>query len=102
MTQIRCYRGGVGDEGSADTLTHIRGYPNIRFLCLTSYADASLVLAAMEAGVDGYLLKHSDAHRIAAAVREVLAGTPVFDPALDVVSARDEAGRASRNPLSFL
>ncbi len=77
-------------------------YPNIRFLCLTSYADASLVLAAMEAGVDGYLLKHSDAHHIAAAVREVLAGTPVFDPALDVVSARDEAGRASRNPLSFL
>lgn len=71
-------------------------YPNIRILCLTSYADAGLVLAAMEAGVDGYLLKHSDGLRIVQAVRDVMAGKPVFDPALGAES--DDA----TNPLSAL
>jgi len=71
-------------------------YPNIRILCLTSYADAGLVLAAMEAGVDGYLLKHSDGLRIVQVVRDVMAGKPVFDPALGAES--DDA----TNPLSAL
>lgn len=74
-------------------------YPNIRFLCLTSYADASLVLAALEAVADGYLLKHSDAHRIAEAVGEVMAGNPVLDPALDAVPGN---GAARKNPLNIL
>ena len=78
-------------------------YPNIRVLCLTSYADARLVLAAMQAGVDGYLLKHSDAGRIADAVREVGAGNPVFDPALEVGTASGTpSSREPPNPLSRL
>src|ERR1039457_3703190 len=28
LTHIKCYRGGKVDEGSADTLTPIHGYPN--------------------------------------------------------------------------
>jgi len=58
-------------------------YPNIRLICLTSYASASLVLSALQVGVDGYLLKHSDGLRIVDAVRAVMAGDPVLDPALD-------------------
>lgn len=74
-------------------------YPNIRVICLTSYANAGLVLAALEAGADGYLLKHSDGLRIVDAVREVMAGNPVLDPALDE-AARPKSGK--RNPLAAL
>ena len=35
--------------------------PETRILFLTSYADNRFVLAAMEAGADGYLLKECDA-----------------------------------------
>lgn len=61
-------------------------HPHIRVICLTSYADTRLVLAAMEAGVDGYLLKHNDARAIVEAVRSVVAGRAVFDPALEAVT----------------
>ncbi|MBE7500381.1 MAG: response regulator transcription factor [Verrucomicrobiales bacterium] len=78
-------------------------YPNVRILCLTSYADPPLVLAALEAGVDGYLLKHRDARRIADAVREVTKGEPVFDPALGQdATPPAAAGTAAGNPLSVL
>src|SRR5262245_59038288 len=37
LTQIKCYREGEVDEGSADTLTHNRGYPSpgYEFICQT-------------------------------------------------------------------
>jgi len=37
LTHIKCYRGGEVDEGSTDTLTHIRGYPSPEheFVCQT-------------------------------------------------------------------
>jgi DNA-binding NarL/FixJ family response regulator len=74
-------------------------YPNIRVICLTSYASTNLVLSALEAGADGYLLKHSDGLRIVDAVREVMAGNPVLDPALDE-DARKQG--AKPNPLNTL
>lgn len=78
-------------------------YPNTRVLCLTSYADARQVLAAMEAGVDGYLLKQNDAACIADAVRAVMAGVPVFDPVIEAASReRSRAGAGPPNPLDAL
>lgn len=74
-------------------------YPSIRLICLTSYASASLVLSALEAGADGYLLKHSDGLRIVDAVRAVMAGNPVLDPALDE-DTRMKPGKP--NPLNAL
>ena len=38
--------------------------PEARILFLTSYADNRFVLAAMEAGAEGYLLKESGTRRI--------------------------------------
>jgi two-component system, NarL family, response regulator DevR len=74
-------------------------HPDVRVICLTSYADAGLVLDAMAAGADGYLLKHNDGQQIAAAVRAVMRGEAVFDPALE----EDPAGVGGRaNPLSVL
>lgn len=54
--------------------------PRVQVLFLTSYADNRFVLAAMEAGADGYLLKESGCHRIVAAIRTLRSGGTVFDP----------------------
>lgn len=54
--------------------------PSTRVLLLTSFAENDLVMAAMEAGADGYLLKESDARRIVEAIHTVLKGGAVFDP----------------------
>ena len=54
--------------------------PETHVLFLTSYADNRFVLAAMEAGADGYLLKESGAQRIVDAIHSILNGGAVFDP----------------------
>ena len=79
------------------------GYPLIRVLFLTSYADDQLILAALEAGADGYLLKESDTRRLVDAIREVMAGGGVFDPQVtrSLAAARTHAV-ASTNPLNEL
>ena len=53
--------------------------PSPRVLILTSYADEQMILSALEAGTDGYLLKESDTRRLVDAIREVAKGETVFD-----------------------
>jgi len=75
--------------------------PGTHVLFLTSYADNRFVLAAMEAGADGYLLKESGGERIVAAIRTIVNGGTVFDP----VIARRALGRMvdiPSNPLESL
>ena len=47
---------------------------SVRMLILTAYDDDPFVLAAMEAGASGYVLKNADASQIVSAVRAVAAG----------------------------
>ena len=51
-----------------------------RVIFLTSFADNQLVLAAMQAGGDGYLLKDNEPRDIVAAIRTVMRGGSLFDP----------------------
>jgi DNA-binding NarL/FixJ family response regulator len=76
--------------------------PETRVLFLTSYADNRFVLAAMESGADGYLLKESDAQRILNAIQAILQGKAVFDPVPthDVAEASKTSGAV--NPLATL
>lgn len=76
--------------------------PEAHVLFLTSYADNRLVLAAMEAGGDGYLLKESGGQRILAAIHSILNGGTVFEPvvARRVLDRRRSDG--DRNPLEVL
>lgn len=53
--------------------------PECRVLFLTSYVDDQLIMSALEAGADGYLLKESDTGRLVEAILEVQSGEPVFD-----------------------
>lgn len=70
--------------------------PSPRVLILTSYADEQSILAALEAGTDGYLLKESDTRRLVDAIREVAKGEAVFDPRV----TRQLASRSSSHPSS--
>lgn len=76
--------------------------PESHVLFLTSYADNRFVLASMEAGADGYLLKESGAQRIVDAIHFILNGGTVFDPVIThgVVGKLRSTGGV--NPLDAL
>jgi DNA-binding NarL/FixJ family response regulator len=54
----------------------------VGLLILTAYDDDPFVMAALEAGVNGYVLKTADAEDIVEAVFDVYEGKSVLDPAL--------------------
>lgn len=54
--------------------------PDIHVVVLTSMGDRDLILAALDAGADGYLFKHADPDEIVAAVRAAADGGAVLDP----------------------
>lgn len=62
--------------------------PNIKALMLTAYDDDDYVLALMEAGAQGYLLKTAKADELVDAVRRVISGEIVLHPAIAVKVAR--------------
>ncbi len=62
-------------------LVREQGLP-VGLLVLTAYDDDPFVLAALEAGVSGYVLKTADAEEIVQAVRDVNDGKAVLDRAL--------------------
>jgi two-component system, NarL family, response regulator DevR len=88
---------GDGIEACREIKTFL---PECHVLFLTSYADNRFVLAAMEAGGDGYLLKESDTRRILTAIHSILHGGTVFDP----VVARELASpvQGGANPIAVL
>jgi len=71
-----------------------------RVLVLSAYDDADYVVAAIEAGAGGYLLKSAHASEVVAAIHAVASGQLVLDPAVarHVLGAR--AGGTPREELS--
>jgi two-component system response regulator DevR len=53
-----------------------------RVLILTSYADDNLIMDAIAAGADGYLLKEIHGERLVQAISDVAAGRSILDPAV--------------------
>lgn len=51
-------------------------------LILTAYEDDPFVVAAVQAGADGYVLKNAEAEQIAAAVRTIYEGESALSPAI--------------------
>jgi DNA-binding NarL/FixJ family response regulator len=56
--------------------------PSTQVIMLTSFAEPSLVLEAIEAGAVGYVLKQLDTSDLLKAVRAVASGDSVLDPAV--------------------
>jgi two-component system, NarL family, response regulator DesR len=65
--------------------------PSCRVIILTTFGRAGYLKRAMESGAMGFLLKDAPAAELAAAIRRVMAGERVVDPAL-AVSALSERG----------
>jgi DNA-binding NarL/FixJ family response regulator len=54
--------------------------PETHILVLTSFSDHNQILDALQAGADGYLLKHAEPETILASLRDVVAGGSPLDP----------------------
>ena len=74
----------------------IRGaLPGCRVMILTTFGMPGYLRRAMEAGASAFMVKDSPARELAAAIRRVLAGERVIDPALAAAALS-----AGPNPLS--
>jgi DNA-binding NarL/FixJ family response regulator len=56
--------------------------PEVRVLFLTSFADEEIVIESIDAGADGYLLKEIDEATLVRAIRDVVRGQSILDPAI--------------------
>jgi len=71
--------------------------PDIEVIALTSFVEEDRVIAAIEAGASGFLLKDADADDLAAAIRSAAAGEMYLDPAIaGIVARRLRDGDAAR------
>jgi DNA-binding NarL/FixJ family response regulator len=58
------------------------GWPDTHVIMLTSYADDDLVIEAIEAGAEGYMLKRVQDNELIEGIRAVARGEAVLDPAV--------------------
>ncbi len=67
-------------------------------LILTAYDDDPYVVAVLQAGANGYVLKTADAHDIARAVRAVHDGQSALDPSIARKVMAQVTGRGAPSP----
>lgn len=85
-----------GAKDGLDAAAELRArIPSIRTLILTGHGRPGMLRRALDAKVDGFLLKTAPPEQLLAAIREVAAGGRVLDPQL-AVAAWDLA----ENPLT--
>ena len=94
-----------GTDGVGATTAVLAVHPEAHVLVLTSLAEQRWILGALEAGAEGYLLKHSEPEVILSGIREVVAGGSPLDPkaARTLLTSRRPgaaAGPAAASPLS--
>jgi len=71
-----------GTDGIAATAAMKSALPGIPVVMLTSFEDPARILAAIQAGADGYLLKRSDPSDILEEVRTIAAGGSPLTPSV--------------------
>ncbi|MDT6988320.1 DNA-binding response regulator [Streptomyces lusitanus] len=84
--------GATGIEAAAQL--H-RELPDLRLVVLTTFGRPGYLRGAMESGADAFLVKDAPAAQLADAIRRVLAGERVIDPALAAAALAEGA-----NPLT--
>lgn len=85
-----------GLDGVEATRRILAAHPGIRVLVLTMLDDDATLVAALEAGAAGYLLKDSARAELVRAVEAVALGQSVFDPAVARRLVSFAAGHPSR------
>ena len=72
-------------------------------LLLTTFDEPELILRALKAGVNGYILKNSPAERILSAIRVIHAGGTVFQAdVLEFIRGRVSANSSGKNMFEEL
>ncbi|MFI8940980.1 response regulator transcription factor [Streptomyces syringium] len=84
--------GRSGLDAAADLRERL---PDCRVLILTTFGRPGYLRRAMEAGASGFLVKDGPVEELAVAIRRVLAGERVIDPALAAAALS-----AGPNPLT--
>jgi DNA-binding NarL/FixJ family response regulator len=69
-----------GVDGVAATARILAANPDTHVLVLTSFSDQARILDALQAGAEGYLLKHAGPETILSGIREIVAGGSPLDP----------------------
>ena len=77
-------------------------HPAIEIVALTSFIDEEKVVAALEAGAAGYLLKDADEHEVIAAIRAAYGGEVRLDPAVAQLLAERFRRRPAAPPVDPL
>jgi DNA-binding NarL/FixJ family response regulator len=84
----------LGEDGVEATAEIKAAHPEIEVVALTSFIEEQKVVAALEAGASGYLLKDADEREVIAAIRAAHRGEMHLDPAV----AKLLAERLRRRP----
>jgi DNA-binding NarL/FixJ family response regulator len=71
-------------------------HPEVAIVVLTTYADDTSVLAALQAGARSYLTKDADRADIAQALRSAVTGLSVLDPAVRATLIAAAAGQMGK------
>ena len=71
-----------GTDGIAATARVKESFPQIRVIMTTVFEDPDVLIRAVRAGADGYLLKGSSPEELERAVREALAGGAPMTPVM--------------------
>lgn len=69
-----------GTDGATATERIVSENPETHVLVLTSFSDHDRILAAIDAGAEGYLLKNSTTEAILEGIRQLVAGGSPLDP----------------------
>lgn len=88
---------GLGGVESTRRIVEQAGPAGPRVLVFTTYEEDDQILAAVEAGASGYLLKAAPAAELVAGVRAVVDGQTVLAPSLAAQLASAVRGRAQSN-----
>jgi DNA-binding NarL/FixJ family response regulator len=77
-----------GIDGIEATARIRADLPGVEVVALTSFVEEARVLAAIEVGASGFLLKDAEADDLAAAIRAAAGGEVHLDPAIAGIVAR--------------
>ncbi len=75
-----------------------RSHADLRVLVLTTYASDELIMDAIHAGADGYLLKDARREELIAAIKGTVEGKTYLDPAVAGKVMRRAAATAAQSP----
>jgi DNA-binding NarL/FixJ family response regulator len=76
--------------------------PKVKVVAFTSFIEGEKVIAALEAGASGFILKDADSDHVAAAIRAAYYDEIHLDPAADLILANGMRQRTDQEPAERL